>query len=334
MSTRTVAAIDCGTNSIRLLIVRLNDQDGRDDGAMNFGQPAVQELTRRNRIVRLGQGVDATGELASEALIRVAVALEEYTGAMLEYGVTDVRMVATSATRDASNRDEFFELTRRYLSQIVPDGEAEVIDGDEEARLSYRGATADTETSDADDAATCVIDLGGGSTEFIVGRDKDILGALSTQMGCVRLTERFLHSDPPTEEEVDAARAYVREQLDKVQATVPIDKVTKVVGVAGTLTTLSALVQGLQKYDPERIHQSVLSFDDLRRINAQLRSETCVQRGEHEVIMSGREDVIIGGSIVVDEFLDMFEQQGITSLEISERDILDGIVASVIDRQR
>ena len=307
----TVAAVDCGTNSIRLLITR-READG-----------TLTELTRENTIVRLGQGVDETGRFNPEAIERTRQALAAYTERMRAEGVERVRMVATSATRDAENREDFFAMTRELLGQIQPGAQAEVISGDEEAHLSFRGATADIDPSRG---PFCVIDLGGGSTEFVMEQ-----GARSTQMGCVRVTERFMRADPPTEDETAAARTYIRERIAEATASVPFAQACTFVGCAGTFTTLSALAQGLDSYDPERIHMSEISFDRMREVTADLRARTAKQRLEYGPMHPGRADVIGSGSTVVEEMMDAFEREaGASAFIISEKDILDGIVASLL----
>lgn len=305
------AAVDCGTNSIRLLIADAVD-----------GQ--VTELHRTMEIVRLGQGVDATGSLAPEAIARTREALERYVDMMAFEHVTTVRMVATSASRDADNRDEFFDMTAQLLGRIQPGARAEVITGEEEAELSFRGAVADL---DAQRGPFCVVDLGGGSTEFVVGNEDGIRGELSTRMGCVRLTERILRSDPPTPEEIEEARDYVRGQLALVLDAVPVAQARTLVGCAGTFTTLSALAQGLETYDPAAIHGSELNFGALRVMTSQLISEGAATRALNPVIHEGRADVIGSGSVIVEEIMDfMGYHAGVESVIISEKDILDGII--------
>ena len=225
-----VAAIDCGTNSIRLLISEVQD-DGK-----------VRDITRTMEIIRLGEGVDATGEIAPAALDRARVALEGYVRQMKFEKVTRVRMVATSATRDAKNQQEFFDMTAELLGQIQPGAQAEVVSGEEEALLSFNGAVADVEP---DRGPFCVIDLGGGSTEFVMEQ-----GARSTQMGCVRVTERFMHTDPPTAQETESARAYIRERIAEAAETVPFAQARTFVGCAGTFTTLSCARAGPRHLRP------------------------------------------------------------------------------------
>lgn len=312
---RRVAAVDCGTNSIRLLISEIDPDTG-----------AVSEIARRNTIVRLGQGVDETGRFHAEAIQRAGEALEEYVTEMEREGVTRLRMVATSATRDAANREEFFAMSRDVLGRIQPGAQAEVISGDEEAALSYAGATADLEPGRG---PACVIDLGGGSTEFVMRQDGHVR-ALSTQMGCVRVTERFMRTDPPTARETEEARAYIRERIHEAAAVVPFERAHTFVGCAGTFTTLSALAQGLPSYDPARIHMSEIPFTRMREVTAELRGKTAAQRLEDPVMHPGRADVIASGSTVVEEIMNAFEAAAnAISFVISEKDILDGIVAGL-----
>jgi len=307
----TVAAVDCGTNSIRLLITR-RDADGM-----------LTEVTRENTIVRLGQGVDETGRFNPEAIERTRQALAGYTERMRAEGVQRVRMVATSATRDASNREDFFSMTRELLGQIQQGAQAEVISGDEEAHLSFRGATADIDPARG---PFCVIDLGGGSTEFVMEQ-----GARSTQMGCVRITERFMRTDPPTAQETEPARAYIRDRIAEAAEVVPFAQARTFVGCAGTFTTLSALAQGLDSYDPARIHMSEIPFECMREVTANLRARTASQRLEYGPMHPGRADVIGSGSTVVEEMMDAFAREaGATSFIISEKDILDGIVSGLL----
>ncbi|MDU3174050.1 MAG: Ppx/GppA phosphatase family protein [Corynebacterium striatum] len=311
-----VAAVDCGTNSIRLLISEVQ-ADGK-----------IRDIVRTMEIVRLGQGVDATGEFAPEALERTRVALEGYVKQMKFEKVQRVRMVATSATRDAKNQDEFFEMTAQLLGQIESGAKAEAITGEEEALLSFKGAVADLRF---ERGPYCVIDLGGGSTEFVVGTiDGDILGAHSAQMGCVRLTERIMRTDPPTDSEIEIAEDYVEERMQEVEKIVPISSAKTFVGCAGTFTTLSALAQGLESYDPDAIHGSELRFDALRVLTRQLMGKPSATRALNPVIHPGRADVIGGGSVAVEGIIKMIERNSdASSFFISEKDILDGIVAGI-----
>lgn len=311
-----VAAVDCGTNSIRLLV-------------SDYDNGRFEDIYRGMKIVRLGQGVDATGRIAEDSILRARIALTEFVEIMKREHVSAVRMVATSATRDAENKQDFIDMTAELLGQVVPGARAEEISGEEEAQLSFQGAVTDLP---AECETVCVIDLGGGSTEFVVGkRGGDLLGAYSAQMGCVRLTERFLASDPPTPEQVGQAREYVRSQLNDVAQRVPIATADTFVGVAGTFTTISAIAQGLEKYDPSAIHGSELRFEPSRVLTQSLLESSVASRAAHPVMHPGRADVIGGGSIVVEEIMDMIATQTpVRSMIISEKDILDGIVAGLV----
>lgn len=313
MTTR-VAAIDCGTNSIRLLIADVTD--GR-----------IVDVHREMRIVRLGEGVDATGSFAAEALDRTRLALEDYAELLRAHSVQTVRMVATSATRDASNRDEFFAMTADVLGSVVPGAVAEVITGIEEAELSFRGAVGELEASAA---PFVVVDLGGGSTEVVVG-DGPVKASFSADIGCVRLTERCLHSDPPTASEIEDARVVVRAALTEALQIVPVAGARTWVGVAGTFTTIAALARRLPNYDSDVIHLSRVGFDELLPVCAQLLAMTRQQRAALGPMHEGRVDVIGGGAIVVEELArELADRAGIDDLVVSEHDILDGIALSIV----
>jgi exopolyphosphatase/guanosine-5'-triphosphate,3'-diphosphate pyrophosphatase len=314
-----VAAIDCGTNSIRVLIADVTEAfDGR---------PELRDLYREQKVVRLGQGVDATGEFAPEAIERTRVALAEYTAMLRRKGAERVRMVATSAARDVSNREAFFGMVRDTLGV-----DADVISGDEEAQLSFVGAVGDL---DPDDGPFVVVDTGGGSTELVVGTLTDgtatVTAARSVDVGSVRITERCLHGDPPTADEVAQAREVARGILDQAFAAVPVEGVRTWVGVAGTITTLSAVAQRLERYDPSAVHLSRLSLDQLHEVAEDLLGRTREQRREHAAIDPGRIDVIGGGALIVDMLgKELHERAGITELVVSEHDILDGIARSLV----
>ncbi|MBJ7290078.1 Ppx/GppA phosphatase family protein [Williamsia sp.] len=309
-----VAAVDCGTNSIRLLIAR------RDDSGL-------VDLHREMRVVRLGEGVDATGSFTDAAVARTRAALADYAAIMIAHDVTAVRMVATSATRDASNRDEFFDMTRELLGPVVAGSVAEVITGDEEARLSFAGAVGEF---DAADGPFVVTDLGGGSTEVVLGRGGDVTAAYSANIGCVRLTERVLASDPPTPDEIATARGIARDELRRAFAAVPVAQASTWVGVAGTMTTLAALAADLATYDPDLIHRSRVSFERLREVCEQLVAMTRAERAALGPMHPGRVDVIGGGALVTLELARVLEAEaGITELVVSEHDILDGIALSI-----
>jgi exopolyphosphatase / guanosine-5'-triphosphate,3'-diphosphate pyrophosphatase len=326
--TRKVAAVDCGTNSIRLLIADVGADVGTYVEA--HGSGALTDVHREMRIVRLGQGVDATGEFAPEAIARTRAALADYADVMRHHGVDAVRMVATSAARDAGNRDEFFAMTAEVLGAVVPGAVAEVITGTEEAALSFRGAVGELDPAAA---PFVVVDLGGGSTEVVVGTAADpttVAASYSADIGCVRLTERCLHSDPPTADEVAAARTVVRDALAEALRAVPVEQAVTWVGVAGTMTTLAALAQGMKTYDPAAIHLSRVPFDDLLPVCEELLTMTRDQRAALGPMHEGRVDVIGGGAIVVEELAaELRRRAGIDTLVVSEHDILDGIALSI-----
>jgi exopolyphosphatase/guanosine-5'-triphosphate,3'-diphosphate pyrophosphatase len=312
-----VGAIDCGTNSIRLLVA---------DVTRAHGGPALRDVHREMRIVRLGQGVDATGEFAPEALARTRAALVDYAVALRRKGVERVRMTATSAARDAGNRDEFFAMVRGVLGV-----DAEVITGAEEAALSFTGAVGDLA---AEDGPFLVTDVGGGSTELVVGTLDDgrarVEAAHSADVGSVRITERCLHGDPPTPDEVERARAVTAGLLAPAFAAVPVEGVRTWVGVAGTTTTLSAVAQRLPCYDPAAVHLSRLGLDDLHRVSAELLGMSRAERGAHRAVHPGRVDVIGGGALVVDALArELAARAGVREMVVSEHDILDGIARSL-----
>lgn len=313
--TRRVAAIDCGTNSIRLLIADVQP-DGR-----------LVDVRREMRVVRLGQGVDATGVLAADAIERTRVALVEYASMIESAGAASVRMVATSATRDAANREDFFGMTREVLGTVIAGAGAEVITGDEEARLSFSGAVGELDPSEG---PFVVVDLGGGSTEVVVGDGAGVQAAYSADIGCVRVTERCLPSDPPTADEISAATAFAAERLAQAFAVVPVANARTWVGVAGTMTTISAIAQELSHYDADRVHLSRVPFDSLLDVCERLTDMTRADRAALGPMHPGRVDVIGGGAIVTAVLARALKAQaGITELVVSEHDILDGIAMSI-----
>lgn len=310
-----VAAVDCGTNSIRLLVSDIDDS-GR-----------LTDVHREMRIVRLGQGVDATGEFAPEAIDRTRAALAAYTQLMTSLGVERVRMIATSAARDVSNRDVFFAMTAELLGAVIPGAVAEVITGTEEAALSFAGAVGELDPAAA---PFVVVDLGGGSTETVIGDSSGVQASFSADIGCVRLTERCLHSDPPAAGEIAAAREAVRAQLARTFEVVPVRTAHTWVGVAGTFTTLAALAHRLDVYDPAAIHLSRVPLRRLAEVTSSLIAMPRAQRAALGPMHEGRVDVIGGGAIVVEELArELSERAGITELVVSEHDILDGIAISL-----
>jgi exopolyphosphatase/guanosine-5'-triphosphate,3'-diphosphate pyrophosphatase len=298
-----VAAIDCGTNSIRLLIA---DTDGT----------SLTELSRRMEIVRLGQGVDRTGRLDAAALDRALSVLRDYAAELRTANASRVRMVATSATRDASNRDDFVRGVRHVLG-IDP----EVVTGDEEAALSFAGATRELTAA----APYLVVDIGGGSTEFVLGSQR-VEAASSVDVGCVRLTERHLHTDPPIPAQVSAASADIDEAIARVRAAVPAERARTLVGLAGSVTTVAAMALDLSEYDAERIHHSRISFDDVHRVAEQLLAMSHAERAAIPVMHPGRADVIGAGALILATLMDRL---GFSEVVVSEHDILDGIAWSL-----
>ncbi|SFE18742.1 Ppx/GppA phosphatase [Blastococcus tunisiensis] len=306
-----VAAIDCGTNSIRLLVA-----DVPEDGAHT-------DLTRRMEVVRLGQGVDATGRLAPEAIERTRLALAGYTDAARDLGATAIRMAATSASRDAANRADFEQMVLSTLGRL-PD----VITGREEAELSFLGATASLDAAAVAHGAPpprppfLVVDIGGGSTEFVLGDDAGVRAARSVDIGCVRLTERHLHGDPPSAEEIRRAVDDVRAALAQVTAEVPVAEAGTLVGVAGSVTTVAAIALGLPAYDPVAIHGSRIPVATVREVSEDLLAATRERRAAMPVMHPGRVDVIGAGALILRVLMDEF---GLAEVVVSEHDILDGI---------
>lgn len=299
-----VAGIDCGTNSIRLLIA-----DSSADG--------LADVVREMRIVRLGQDVDRTGRLAPEALERTRAALATYAATIREHDAERVRMVATSATRDAANRDEFVAMVHAELGV-----EPEVITGHEEAALTFAGAAS---VLDHLDGALLVADIGGGSTELVRGGDGD-LRAHSMDVGCVRMTERHLHDDPPTSSQVAATVADLRAAIDVARADVPLDASATFVGVAGTVTTIAAIAHGLDHYDADVIHGLPITADQIDEVTERLLRMTHAERAALPVMHPGRVDVIGGGALVLRTLV---EETGVDVVLASEHDILDGIALSL-----
>ncbi len=313
-----VAAIDCGTNSLRLLVADVDPAAGR-----------LTDVDRRMEIVRLGQGVDATGRLAPEALDRTLHALAGYAKIIKAASVDAVRMVATSATRDAANAADFVRGVEGVLG--VP---PEVLSGQDEAYLSFTGATAELTTPGGLAAAPggpyLVVDIGGGSTEFVLGDGQPPghpaartgLSALSVDIGCVRLTERHLHGDPPSRTEIAAAAADIEAALDAVAAAMPAATARTLVGLAGSVTTVAGLALGLAEYDPGRIHHARASAAQVAEQTGRLLGQTRAQRAALGVMHPGRVDVIGGGAMVLDHVMRRF---GFAGVLVSEHDILDGI---------
>lgn len=305
-----VAAIDCGTNSIRLLVAEASPETGE-----------LVELDRRMTIVRLGEGVDRTGRLAPEALERTFAACRAYAAVIEEHGAERLRFVATSASRDAENRDEFVRGVLDILGV-----EPEVVTGDQEAEFSFTGATRELAGRQDLQRPFLVVDIGGGSTEFVVGDDR-VRAARSVDVGCVRMTERHLvHdgavSDPPSEEQIAAIRADIEAALDLAEETVPLREARTLVGLAGSVTTVSAIAQDLPAYDSAAIHHSRVSRDRVREITEWLLRSTHAERAAVPSMHPGRVDVIGAGALVL---LSIMERIGAEEVVVSEHDILDGI---------
>jgi exopolyphosphatase/guanosine-5'-triphosphate,3'-diphosphate pyrophosphatase len=304
-----VAAIDCGTNSIRMLVADVADG-------------TLADVTRRMEIVRLGQAVDRTGRLAPEAIERTRVALADYAGQMRRLGVDRVRMVATSATRDAENRDDFRRMVVTTLG-----AEPEVISGAEEASLSFTGAVRGLAgTAGPARPPYLVADIGGGSTELVLGTSA-VDAAYSMDVGCVRLTERHFSVDPPTAAQIAAAEADIVAALGAAQATVPFRIAQTFVGLAGSVTTVAAIALGLPEYDPARIHHSRIPAERVREVASRLLGMTHAERAALPVMHPGRVDVIGAGALVLRVLVD---QVGVAEVVVSEHDILDGIAWSIV----
>lgn len=322
-----VAAIDCGTNSIRLLVADADPATGE-----------LVDLDRRMTIVRLGQGVDKTGRLAPEALDRTFAACREYADAIKRHGAERLRFVATSASRDAENRDDFVRGVLDILGV-----EPEVISGDQEAEFSFTGATKELTGTDHLAKPYLVVDIGGGSTEFVVGEDHSRpspttalaggaarrpsgLAARSVDIGCVRLTERHIRSDPPAPAELDAVRADIEAALDLAEQTVPIREARTLVGLAGSVTTVAAIALGLDAYDSAAIHHSRVPYEQVAEIVGRLAGSTHDERAAIPVMHPGRVDVIVSGALVL---LAIMDRTGAREVVVSEHDILDGIAWSL-----
>jgi exopolyphosphatase / guanosine-5'-triphosphate,3'-diphosphate pyrophosphatase len=303
-----VAAIDCGTNSIRLLVA---DVDG----------DRLTDVVRRMEIVRLGEGVDRSGRLNDAGLQRTFAALDDYAAVIRRHDVERIRMVATSATRDAANRSVFVDGVVTRLGV-----EPEVVTGDEEAALSFDGATRELRGGTGGFSAPYLVcDIGGGSTEFVLGDEDGMRSARSVDVGCVRLTERHLHDDPPTPEQVESARRDVRRALADVRHAVDVQAARTLVGLAGSVTTVVALALGLDRYRPERIHHARVDAVAVHRVATSLLSMARAERAALPVMHPGRVDVIGAGALVLDTVVD---DLGVDDLVASEHDILDGIAFS------
>lgn len=307
---RTVAAVDCGTNSIRLLISAVDPHTGE-----------VQDVVREMRVVRLGEGLETSGVISPAALARTYAAVEEYAAMMDAAKVGVARFVATSASRDAGNADEFVAGVVERLA-VTP----EVISGSEEARLSFLGAVSSPQVARVAASPRLVVDIGGGSTEFVLG-DTAPTASTSVNIGCVRLAERQLRSDPPDPAEVAAVAADADAAIAAAAEVVPLREAASLVGLAGTVTTVAALALDLPEYDPAVLHGAVISADDVHRIAARLAEMTLAERLALPVMHPGRADVIVSGAVILSRIV---TAAGVGEVVVSEHDILDGIVADLV----
>ena len=330
--TPRVAAIDCGTNSIRLLVADVDP-----------GRGTLTDVDRRMEIVRLGQGVDTTGRLAPEALDRTLAVLSDYASVMRRLGAEEVRMVATSATRDAANAGEF---TRR-VTDVLGTG-PEVLSGDEEAQFSYTGATAELAGDRSVPPPYLVVDIGGGSTEFVLGgvsgpaaaagataqpgpaEGAGMVSAMSVDIGCVRMTERHLRSDPPSPAQIAAATADIDAAIDRAASQVDATAARTLVGLAGSVTTVAGIALDLPVYDSALLHHARISAADVHAVTTRLLALSRAERARIGVMHPGRVDVIGAGSLILDRIMNRMH---LGEVLVSEHDILDGIAWSIAAAQ-
>jgi exopolyphosphatase/guanosine-5'-triphosphate,3'-diphosphate pyrophosphatase len=311
-----VAAVDCGTNSIRLLIADVDAE-----------RAVLTDVAREMKIVRLGEGVDRTGRLSDAALDRTIGAVREYAGLIGRLAPAAIRMVATSATRDAENAHDFADRVKEVLG-VAP----EVVTGDEEAFLSFIGATRELAGQAVASGDGCappylVTDIGGGSTEFVLGGPGGVTRARSVDIGCVRMTERHLHTDPPSAAEVAAATADIDAALAVVAAGMPVHQARSLIGLAGSVTTVAGIALNLDHYDAARIHHARIPAAQVHEVTSRLLGQTRAQRAAVAVMHPGRVDVIGAGALVLDRVIDRF---GFSEVLVSEHDILDGIAWSLV----
>jgi exopolyphosphatase/guanosine-5'-triphosphate,3'-diphosphate pyrophosphatase len=311
MTATRVAAIDCGTNSIRLLIADVSEDSNQ-----------LVDVVRRMEIVRLGEGIDRAGEFAAVALERTFAAIDDFAAEIAQHDAGRVRFVATSASRDAANRSVFFNGVQNRLG-IVP----EVISGADEAALSFAGATREIAASVAD-PPFLVVDIGGGSTEFVMGDPQSgIDGVASVDVGCVRMAERHFQNDPPFPAEVAAARDDIDAAIKQVALSLPLRRAKTLVGLAGSVTTVAALALGMWEYDPELIHHARITAADVHRVCEELLYSNHEKRAANPAIHPGRLDVIAAGSLILSAIV---AYTGVPDILVSEHDILDGIALSCV----
>lgn len=305
MTKPVLAAIDCGTNSTRLLV-------SRGSG------PGAEALARINTITRLGRGVEASGRLSPEAIDTTLTALREYRAVIDEHEVSALRVTATSAARDADNRDDFFNAAEEILG-VRP----ELLSGQAEAELSFRGATAELDPAEG---PFLVVDIGGGSTEFIVGAES-VQGAKSVDIGCVRFTETYIENDPPMPEELHACISVATAHFDDVAREVPgVTEAPTVVGLAGTVTTVAAIEMGLAEWDRDAIHHFRLERDAIEDVFRTLATEPLEDRKHNPGLEAARADVIVAGTCILVALVRWLD---VDHILVSEADILDGLVASL-----
>lgn len=316
-----VAAVDCGTNTIRLLIA---------DGTPSADVPTrLTDVVRRMEFVRLGQGIDATGRIAPAAMERTLTAAGEYAAQCVALQVNRVRFVATSASRDADNAQDFVAGVRTAFAAY--DVSPEVITGAQEARLSFRGATGDLVRAGVPDPYL-VIDLGGGSTEFVRG-GRAVEAALSTDVGCVRMTERHLHSDPPTNAQITAATADVDAAIERADIEVGFEGVATLVGLAGSVTTIAAHALDLPAYDAAVIHGATLTVPEVLASCETILGSTRAERMRMRFMQEGRVDVIAAGALIWSRIVTRLATGGgLDTVRVSEADILDGIALTLLER--
>lgn len=315
----SVAAIDIGTNSVRLLVGEAGPPE--PSGSAAEGRPGLAVLERLMEITRLGQGVDRSGRLGPDAMARTVEALRRYRRVMDGFGVGAgaVRMTASSAARDAVNRDEFFDAAEAAVG-VRP----ELLSGEEEGRLSFLGATADLDPADG---PFLIADIGGGSTEFSFGTT-ECEAVLSLDMGCVRFTEKYLENDPPRPEELLAALSVAEAFVDDVPQAIPqVGEARTFVGLAGTVTTAAAVEIGLATYDRDRIHHFVLTKDAAEDVFRTLATESRADRIHNPGLEEARADVIVGGMCVL---VTIMRRLGLDACLVSEADILDGLARSLL----
>jgi len=301
-----LGAIDIGTNSVRLLVAEKND--------------GWHDLLRMVEVTRLGEDVNRTKVIKPEAMNRTLDVLTKYKDLMDRHGVEKSKVISTSAMRDAKNSSEFISLTKERLGLKI-----EVISGEEEGRLTFSGATGQ-DSLVSKGALALVVDVGGGSTEYIYGRDQEVYGATSLDIGSVRLSELFLKHDPPLEEELVEVRKMIRKVADPVFSEIAAQNPSVMIAVAGTATQLSAVEYGVEPYDPEKIHGSKITLPQLKALIARLSSLPLEERKKVKGMHPQRADVIIPGALILEETL---EALGLPEMVVGERDILDGVIYSL-----